>query len=68
MRAKTKQPDNSRRAFVKHTTLAGAGLAVGAALPGTAAAATAQSESDDGKQQGYHLTQHIIDYYKSAAS
>jgi nitrous oxide reductase len=55
---------DSRRAFMKKTTLAGAGLAAGAALPGAVVAAT-PAEPEKKKQQGYHVTQHVLDYYKT---
>ncbi len=55
---------DSRRAFMKKTTLAGAGLAAGAALPGAALAAT-PAAPEKKKQQGYQVTQHVLDYYKS---
>ena len=67
MKRQTKQPDNSRRAFIKNSALAGAGLAVGSTLPGAAVAET-PTESAEKNDKGYHLTQHIVDYYKSAAS
>ncbi len=49
---------------MKKTTLAGAGLAAGAALPGAVVAAT-PAEPEKKKQQGYHVTQHVLDYYKT---
>jgi uncharacterized membrane protein len=55
----------SRRDFIKTTTLAGAGLAAGAALPGAALAATPEPEAKPAKQKGYQVTRHVVDYYKS---
>jgi len=49
--------------------LTSAGAAVATAVPGLAIASVAETESEPaGKQKGYRLTQHIVDYYKTAAS
>lgn len=68
MKKKIRKPDNSRREFIKSSAIAGAGLAAGAALPGAAMASVSDDGPEKKKQQGYQLTQHVIDYYKSAAS
>jgi hypothetical protein len=73
---KIKDPDmiervsqnGSRRDFMKKATVAGAGITAAAVLPGAVHAAVSEDQSLDKKQQGYQLTQHVIDYYKSAAS
>ena len=62
------QPDQQRREFVKTSALAGACLAAGVALPGAAAASVDVEEAEQNKQKGYQLTQHVIDYYKAAAT
>ncbi|MEJ2212931.1 MAG: twin-arginine translocation signal domain-containing protein [Gammaproteobacteria bacterium] len=61
------KPDNSRRKFLQGVASTGAGTAVAALIPGSATAAAEQSEPEK-KPQGYRLTQHILDYYKSTAS
>jgi hypothetical protein len=58
----------SRREFIKNSTLAGAGIAAAAIIPGTVVAGTKSEMPEDKKQKGYQLTDHIIEYYKSAAS
>ena len=58
--------DSSRRKFLRGTASAGAGVAVVAAVPGVVAATDV--EVKDKSAKGYRLTQHILDYYKSAAS
>ena len=68
MKKKILKPDSSRREFIKTSALAGAGLAAGAALPGAAMASVSEDMPAEKKQQGYQVTQHVIDYYKSAAS
>ena len=64
-----KHPNLSRRTFLRGTVLTSAGAAVATAVPGVAVASVAQAESEpESKQKGYRLTQHIVDYYKTAAS
>lgn len=61
--------DQQRREFVKKSTLVGVGVVASAALPGAAVASTSDQPVAESKQQkGYQLTQHVIEYYKSAAS
>lgn len=60
--------DQQRRNFVKKSTLVGVGVAAAATLPATAVAVSSDNElSDTSQQKGYQVTQHVIDYYKSAA-
>ena len=69
MKQDDKQTSASRRAFLRGTVATGAGAAVAATVPGVAIAATSDTSPEpDTKQKGYRLTQHILDYYKSAAS
>lgn len=69
MKQNDKQANLSRRTFLRGTVLTSAGAAVAAAVPGVAIASAAETESEPGsKQKGYRLTQHIVDYYKTAAS
>ena len=60
--------DSDRRAFVKLTVFASAGVAASAVLPGAAMASVAEEKSEVSTQKGYQLTPHVIEYYKSAAS
>ena len=69
MKQNDKQTSESRRAFLRGTVATGAGAAVAATVPGVAVAATSDTSPEpDTKQKGYRLTQHILDYYKTAAS
>lgn len=69
MKQKDKQTSEGRRAFLRGTVATGAGAAVVATVPGVAVAATSEAAAEpDAKQKGYRLTQHILDYYKTAAS
>ncbi len=68
-----KQDDNqtklSRRTFLRGTLATSAGAAVAATMPGIAVADASEASTDSGdKEKGYRLTQHIVDYYKTAAS
>ena len=59
--------ENGRREFLKTGAAIGAGAAVSALLPGTAAAEGEAEHAADGKaKKGYQLTQHVLDYYKTA--
>ena len=64
---KQQQPaSEERREFIKKSTLLGAGVAT-ASVAGTAAIADTGPSADPAPgDQGYRLTQHIVDYYKSA--
>lgn len=59
--------DTQRREFMRDSISASVSIAVVAAVPGSAAAFEEESPVIK-KQQGYHLSNHILDYYKSAAS
>ncbi|MDJ0739233.1 MAG: twin-arginine translocation signal domain-containing protein [Gammaproteobacteria bacterium] len=65
----TKQPETpSRRKFLR-TAIAGSGAAAATAVvPGVALADAAEPQADAKPNDGYRLSQHILDYYKSAAS
>ena len=60
--------DKRRRDFIKNSTLVGAGVAAAAVLPGAANASASMDKPEDIKQKGYQLTEHVLEYYKSAAS
>ncbi len=64
-----KKPDAERRQFIKGSLATGVGIATAAVLPGTLVAAGQEGSPDEPKaQKGYHLTPHIIEYYKTMAS
>ena len=62
--------DSKRREFIKKSTLMGAGIVASTVIPGIAIANVDEEKVDINQQnnKGYQLTQHIVDYYKSAAS
>ncbi|MCB1723481.1 MAG: formate dehydrogenase [Gammaproteobacteria bacterium] len=57
----------ARRKFLQDAVATG-GLTVAAVtLPGVAAAATPETATSEVTPRGYRVTQHILDYYKSAS-
>ena len=56
----------SRRQFISSGLILGAGAVTAVAIPNTALAVKDISEEKSKKEEGYRLTQHIADYYKSA--
>ncbi|MCU7818366.1 MAG: transcriptional initiation protein Tat [gamma proteobacterium symbiont of Lucinoma myriamae] len=59
--------DTQRREFMRDSISASVSVAVVAAVPGSAVALEEETPVIK-KQQRYHLSNHILDYYKSAAS
>lgn len=58
----------SRRSFLSGGAILGASAVAAVAIPNVAAAVEAQvPDVENKKEEGYRLTQHIADYYKSAA-
>ena len=55
-----------RRDFIKKSTIVGAGIAATAVASTSAIAGEATASAEKPGQQGYQLTQHVLDYYKSA--
>ena len=66
-KADDNKTDNGRRKFLQSAAGAGVGVAVVASVP-TAALAAETPEDKSPEAKGYRLTQHILDYYKTAAS
>ncbi len=63
-----KELDKSKRGFIKKSTLAGAGVVATMMVSGEAVAEIGVDDETTPENKGYHLTQHVLDYYKSAAS
>lgn len=57
----------SRRSFLRNAGISSGVAAVAATLPGTVAATVEPEEKAETTEEGYQLSQHILDYYKSAA-
>lgn len=65
---KREQPESTaRRGFLKATATVGAGAAVTTLLPSGVIAAEPEGKDRPAAKQGYQVTPHVIDYYKSAA-
>ncbi|MCP4233205.1 MAG: twin-arginine translocation signal domain-containing protein [Aestuariibacter sp.] len=60
--------DKNRRDFIKKSTIAGAGIAASTLVAGEAVAAVSNDDDQVQGGRGYQLTDHVIEYYKSAAS
>ncbi len=67
-RNQKKTTDKGRREFLQDSAAAGLGLVVTASLPGAAAANSAAEPGAASKENGYRLTSHILEYYKTIAS
>lgn len=57
----------SRRQFLSASAALGATAVTAVAIPNVALAAEEVPVDKNKKEEGYRLTQHIADYYKSAA-
>ena len=66
MKTKSQPKNQQRRDFIKKSTLAGAGVAVTAVTSTSAIAGVETDATEKPEQKGYQLTQHVLDYYKSA--
>lgn len=60
-------PLKSRRAFIGGAITAGAGAALAAIVPTAAVSADVDAADEKPADKGYQLTEHVLDYYKSAA-
>jgi hypothetical protein len=61
----------SRRDFLRGTVVTGTAAAVVTALPQAAVAESIDEPQQQDKKcgsKGYHVTQHVMDYYRSARS
>lgn len=63
------EPSESRRRFLRTSLVTGVGVAAAAVTAGEAVANTADPATPDTKadDKGYRLTQHVADYYRTAA-
>ena len=69
MKNPKQQVSESRRRFLRDAGLSGGAVAVAASAPGAAFAQQPIKEAvEQDAEQGYRLTDHILAYYKSAAS
>ena len=63
-------PDKKRRRLLKGSLAAAGGVAAASTVAGTSLAAMAGTDTaaEVDKEEGYRLSKHIADYYKSAAA
>jgi len=66
VKSKNYPKDQERRAFIKKSTLVGAGVAATTLVSTAAIADVSSDKAEKPEQKGYQLTQHVLDYYKSA--
>lgn len=66
MKNKRQPKDKERREFIKKSTLVGAGVAATTMASTRAIAEVSTDSAEKPGQKGYQLTQHVLDYYKSA--
>lgn len=64
----TQAPDKKRRDFLRGSLVAATGVAATVATGNSVASATETEVAiEPNKKEGYRLTKHIAEYYKSAA-
>ncbi len=68
MKKTGKKLDKNRRDFIKKSTLVGAGVAASTLAANEAVATVNSDDSQIQENKGYQLTDHVLEYYKSAAS
>ena len=68
MKKSEQQVSQSRRQFIRDAGISSGVAAVAASVPATALAETPDEGNEDSAHKGYRLTDHILAYYKSAAS
>ena len=66
MKNETKPKDQERREFIKKSTIVGATVAATAVVSTSVVADVSSASTEKPGQKGYQLTQHVLDYYKSA--
>ena len=69
MSKRSQLPDSQRRKFLRGSIAAATGVAAVSTIAGTTLASIDETEpgAEADKEEGYRLTKHIADYYKSAA-
>jgi hypothetical protein len=63
---KSQPKDQQRREFIKKSAIVGAGVAATAVASTSAVADVGATSTAKPEQKGYQLSQHVLDYYKSA--
>ena len=66
MKNKSQPKDQQRREFIKKSAIVGAGVTATAVASTSAIADVPATRAEKPEQKGYQLSQHVLDYYKSA--
>jgi len=68
MKNSKQQVSQSRRRFLRNAGVSGGVAAVTATAPGVVLAEAPQADASQKPEEGYRLSEHVLAYYKSAAS
>jgi hypothetical protein len=68
MKERKQKMSQSRRKFLRGTVTAGGTAAAVLVVPGAVQADAVSDKAVQDQNDGYRLSQHILDYYKGAAS
>lgn len=68
MKNPKQQASQSRRKFLRDAGISGGVAVVTATAPGVVLAETPQADAKQKPEEGYRLSEHVLAYYKSAAS
>jgi len=68
MTGKKQKLNEGRRDFLRGSVVVGAGAIAASGLSGQAIASVEIEKTEQSAEEGYRLTKHILDYYKTAAS
>jgi len=63
-----KKLNEARRDFLRGSAVVGAGIVAASGISGQAIAAVDVEKTEQPVEEGYRLTKHILDYYKTAAN
>jgi hypothetical protein len=66
VKEKSQPKDQKRREFIKKSAIVGAGVAATAVASTSVVADVGAPGAVKPEQKGYQLSQHVLDYYKSA--
>ena len=66
MKNKSQPKDQQRREFIRKSAIVGAGVAATAVASTSVIADAGATSAEKPEQKGYQLSQHVLDYYKSA--
>ncbi|HID49259.1 MAG TPA: formate dehydrogenase [Chromatiales bacterium] len=68
MMKERKTIDEARRNFLHSSAVVGVGAVAASAVPGAAMASVPEEKREETRSQGYRLSRHVLEYYKTAAN